>query len=226
MAPLPILFPLLSATPRLTESSRIHNGDTITASYVDASGTNRTATAAVNLVPPAVTAVTATIDLGVITITWQTSEAANSVVHYSTNQSFNLSVTNSDLVTSHIVRLYNLVPGQTYYFIVGSTDLAGNSTINNNGGSNYSFIGIQTPTVLLVDAYETADGSAPVIPDSSYTNALNATGFNAMRSGKSPTAVRRNSPICNPSKPSFGASPTTRSTMTEPTTRFRRSNSS
>ncbi len=154
----------------------VRNGDVITASYVDASGTNRTATATVDIAPPVLTAVTSSIDIGVITITWQTSEPANSVVYYSTNQSFNLSVTNSDLVTSHSVRLFNLVPGQTYYFIVGSTDLAGNTTINNNSGTNYSFVAVQTPLVLLVDAYETAEGS-PVIPDSAYTNALAATGF-------------------------------------------------
>ena len=38
-----------------------------------APATNRTATAVADLVPPVISGVTATLDLGVITISWQTS---------------------------------------------------------------------------------------------------------------------------------------------------------
>ena len=78
--------------------------------------------------------------------------------------------------TSHSVRLTKLVPGQTYYFYVVSADAAGNAATNNNSGAYFSFVGVATPTVLLVDAYDPVDGS-PVIPDSTYTNALAAAGF-------------------------------------------------
>ena len=66
----------------------IHNGDSIEADYVDSSGSLRAATAVADLVPPVISAVAATVDLGVITITWQTSEPANSIVHYGTNLVF------------------------------------------------------------------------------------------------------------------------------------------
>jgi hypothetical protein len=154
----------------------IHTGDTIEADYVDSSGNQRIATALADLVPPVISGLTSTADLGVITISWQTSEPATSIVRYSTNLTFNLGITNAALVTSHSVRLTKLIPGKTYFFYVVSADEAGNVITNNNSGAYLSFIGVATPTVLLVDAYDPVDGS-PVIPDSTYTNALAGAGF-------------------------------------------------
>jgi hypothetical protein len=81
---------------------QIANGDSLEADYFDSSGTKRIATAVADLVPPAISGVTASADLGVLTITWQTSEPANSIVQYGTNSAnLNLAVTNAALVTSH-----------------------------------------------------------------------------------------------------------------------------
>ncbi|MDB6122637.1 MAG: hypothetical protein JWQ71_1630 [Pedosphaera sp.] len=154
----------------------IHNADVIEARYIDAAGSNQIDTATVRLSPPAITSVAATLDLGVMTITWQTDQPGNSIVRYSTNFAFNLAVTNSTLTTSHVVKLSNLIPGKTYHFLVSSSDEAGNSATNNNSGAFFSFVAVPTPTVLLVDAYE-PDDSSPEIPDSTYTNALAATGL-------------------------------------------------
>ena len=159
---------------------QIAGGDNLEADYVDSTGARRIAAAVADLVPPAISAVTATTDLGVLTITWQTSEPAGSVVRYGTNSSsLNLAVTNAALVTSHVVKLTRLVPGRTYYYSVSSTDPAGNATTNNNSGAYFTFIGLATPTVLLVDAYDTAAetaNGATVIPDGAYTNVLAAAG--------------------------------------------------
>ena len=98
----------------------IQNGDTIEADYLDSLGIERTATALADLAPPVTSGVNASDDLGVITITWQTSEPANSIVRYSTNLTFNLAVTNSgprhQLIPSGLT---GLIPGETYYFYVG-----------------------------------------------------------------------------------------------------------
>ncbi len=159
---------------------QIANGDLLEADYFDSSGTKHLATALADLVAPTISAVTVTTDVGVLTITWQTSEPANSIVRYGTNSSnLNLAVTNAALVTSHVVKLTRLVAGKTYYFLVSSTDAASNLTTNNNSGGYFTFIGVATPTVLLVDAYDTVAEAAvgsPVIPDSSYTNVLSAAG--------------------------------------------------
>jgi subtilisin family serine protease len=154
----------------------IHSGDSIETDYVDSSGARRSATALADLVPPVISGVTATADLGVITISWQTTEPSTSIVRYSTNSTFNLAVTNLALVTSHSMRLTRLIPGKTYYFYIVSTDGAGNVVTDNNSGAYFSFIGIATPTILFVDAYDPVDGS-PTIPDSVYTNAFAAAGF-------------------------------------------------
>ncbi|MBW8864360.1 MAG: hypothetical protein JF609_05440, partial [Verrucomicrobia bacterium] len=56
----------------------------------------------------------------------------------------------------------------------------GNNATNNNSGAFFTFIGVATPTVLLVDAYDTAaeeNNGATVIPDGSYTNVLAAAGI-------------------------------------------------
>jgi hypothetical protein len=158
----------------------IHNGDAIEADYVDKFGNPRTALAVADLVPPALTGVAATVDVGVNTITWLTSEPANSLIRYGTNLTFNLAATQSVLVTSHSIRLGRLVAGKTYYFYVVSADAAGNTGTNNNAGAWYSFVAVATPTVLLVDDYDTAGEEAAgstVIPDSTYTNALTAAGY-------------------------------------------------
>ncbi len=115
-----------------------------------------------------------------LTITWQTTEPATSIVHYGTNSAnLNLGSTNLSLVTSHVVKLTGLIPGKTYYYVVVSGDAAGNVTTNNNR-ANYTFIGVAAPTVLLVDAYDTAAESAngaTVIPDSVYTNVFALAGI-------------------------------------------------
>ena len=154
----------------------IHNGDAIEADYTDSVGNNRTATALAQLVPPVVTGVTVTTNLGVITLTWHTSEPADSMVYYGTNKSLTLAVTNQDLTTTHVVKLSRLTAGKTYFFLISSADEAGNLGTNNNSGADFSFVAVPTPTVLLVDAYENADGSAD-LPDSLYTNALAAAGY-------------------------------------------------
>jgi serine protease AprX len=159
----------------------IHNGDWITASYVDSSGATQTASATAVLIPPVISDVSTNFNLGVINITWLTSEAADSVLYYGTNKlSLNLVASNASLTTSHSINLGNLVAGDTYYFAVVSTDDAGNTATNSNAGSSYSFVAVATPPVLLVDDYdyinESTNGSA-VIPTSAYTNALAATGF-------------------------------------------------
>jgi len=155
---------------------QIHNGDVIEADYVDAFGTKRAATATADIIAPTLTGVSVSSDLGVITITWQTSEPANSVIRYGTNQLFNLSLTNTDLSTVHSVKLPDLVAGVTYQFFVASSDAAGNTVTNNNSGGFFSFVAVATPTVLLVDAYVQADGS-PLVDDGAYTNALTSAGF-------------------------------------------------
>ena len=159
---------------------QIANGDNLEADYFDSAGTMRVATAVADLVPPAISSVSSFTDVGVLTITWQTSEPATSIVRYGTNSSnLNLGATNLALVTSHTMKLSGLIPGKTYYFLVVATDAAGNLATDDKSGVYFIFIGVATPTVLLVDAYDTAAeevNGATVIPDSVYTNVFASAG--------------------------------------------------
>ena len=173
--------PTAVGSPAPGRKLEIHNGDAITAAYVDSSGVTQTASATAVLSPPVISDVVTHFDLGVVTISWQTSEEANSIIYYGTNRlALNLVASNSTLTTSHALNLGDLSAGETYYFVVVSTDDAGNTTTNNNSGASYSFVAVATPPVLLVDDYdddgESEDGST-VIPAGSYTNALAATGY-------------------------------------------------
>lgn len=167
--------------PGASGSLEIHNGDAISASYIDSSGNTQSASAVAVLNPPVISGVTTNFDLGVITINWQTSEPSDSILYYGTNRlSLNLVASNATLTASHSVSLGGLAPGETYYFIVVSTDDAGNTATNSNAGAAYNFVAAATPPVLLIDDYdymnESTNGSE-VIPASSYTNALAATGY-------------------------------------------------
>ncbi len=171
----------LAGNPVADGKLEIHNGDAITAAYVDSSAVTQTASALAVLNPPVISSVNTSVDLGVITIAWQTSEAADSVLYYGTNRSaLNLVASNSALATSHAISLGDLPAGATFYFVVVATDDAGNTSTNNNSGASYSFVAVATPPVLLVDAYDEAGEStngSPVIAAGAYTNALAATGY-------------------------------------------------
>jgi hypothetical protein len=159
---------------------QIHNGDAIEVDYSDASGNPRNASATAQLIPPVITGIVVSTNLGVITITWQTSELADSVVRFGINQTFNGARTNNALVISHSIQLARLVPGTTYSFFIVSTDEAGNVTTNNNSGAFFGFVAVPTPTVLMVDDYDSAGedtAGSTVISDGVYTNALAASGF-------------------------------------------------
>lgn len=164
-----------------TGQIQIATGDNLEAIYLDSKGITRTATAVGDLVPPVVSGVQSSLDMGVLVITWQTTEPATSIVVYGTNSSnLNLGVTNNTLVTSHEVKLTRLIPGKTYYYKIITTDAAGNLVTDNNSGSYFTFTGVISPTVLLVDAYDTVaeeNNGATVIPDGSYTNVLTAAGI-------------------------------------------------
>jgi len=72
-------------------------------------------------------------------ITWDTDELSNSIVKYGTTTSLGSTQINASYVRSHSVTLTGLTSDTQYYFEVQSTDASGNTAIENNNGSYYTF---------------------------------------------------------------------------------------
>ena len=150
---------------------QIAHGGQIEVRYFDASANlNRSTFAVGDLVPPIITSVTTTNEFGLTVVSWTTDEAATSTVRYNTNATLNKVATSTELTTQHSVGLSGLVAGQTYSFHVASTDEAGNTSTNNNGGGLFNFVAPTVAKVLLVDNY--TDVLFAVPPLSGYTNTL------------------------------------------------------
>jgi len=159
---------------------QLAHGDTITAGYFDASaGTARSATALGDLLPPVITGVGSTNRFGVGSVLWTTDEPASTRVEYGTNSLLNLEASIPGTTTNHVVSLDDLVSGTTYYYRVISTDVAGNTSTNDNGGSLFTLVAPNTLPVLLVDAYYNGSWDYlffPPPPISNYTQPLTQLG--------------------------------------------------
>src|SRR6185295_3323971 len=103
---------------------------------------------------PQITAVSATnITTTGATVSWTTSEAADSLVEFGTTTAYGSSTSlDSALVTSHAVTLVGLTENTTYHYRVKSKDAAGNLAT----GSDQTF--------------NTLDGTAPQITAVTVTN--------------------------------------------------------
>ena len=73
------------------------------------------------------------------TITWATSEAANSTVNYGDSTALGLTASDSANFTDHSIMLTDLTPAALYYYEVSSTNAGGNTTVDNNCGVYYTF---------------------------------------------------------------------------------------
>jgi hypothetical protein len=156
---------------------QVSQGDWIHLEYYDASRQAlRVAMAMTDLIPPAISGVGVTNLFGQRLVAWRTEEPATSVVYFGlTPDTMSQSISNSSLATSHSVELNGLTPGQTYYFIVVSTDAAGNASTNRNGIVPHEITPTVNATVLVVDAYE-PDPADEIIPLSAYTMPLTECG--------------------------------------------------
>jgi len=125
----------------------VANGDTVTATYVDADdgqgGTNVTvtATATVDCTGPMITNVQVSgIGLENATVVFDTDEPATGTVRYGLScGALTDSVAESDAGTAHSLTLTGLSDGTRYYFAVDAVDEQGTPSTDDNGGSCYSF---------------------------------------------------------------------------------------
>ncbi len=144
----------------------VANGDTITATYIDADdgegGINVvvTADAPIDCQGPIISAVqVASLDSGSATITFTTDEAANGTIRYGLScGSLGDSQAEVGYKTAHTIVLTGLSNNTTYYFAVDAEDVGGNESTDDNGGACYTFT---TPNIPddCIDAIEACPGS-------------------------------------------------------------------
>ncbi len=129
-----------------TGELQVAHGDTITATYTDASPPGeRTDTATIDAQDPVITNVSASPGSTTCTITWTTDEASDSIVKHGTTTPPGSTTQDPTQTTSHSVTLSNLSSSTLYYYQVTSSDTVENQTTDNNGGSYYQFTTIAAP---------------------------------------------------------------------------------
>ena len=87
-----------------------------------------TTSTTVDNTPPVISNIQALVTDNTATITWNTNEAANSLVDYGLTNGYGESNSVAALVTAHRLTLTGLTPGTLYHYRVGSSDANGNST--------------------------------------------------------------------------------------------------
>jgi len=126
---------------------QIADGDTVTATYVDADdgqgGTNVTVTdtAVVDCTPPQISNVQTTeVDAHSATVTFDTDELARGTVRYGLAcGSLIQNAQEAWYDTAHSIDLTDLDDDTAYFYAVDAADEAGNASTDDNGGSCYTF---------------------------------------------------------------------------------------
>ena len=138
---------------------RAQGGDTVRAIYVDAtySETNRVS-ATVDTAAPAITGVSAAPGYVRVTVSWTTSEPADSLVQCGETPLSFRTAYDPALTLNHQITVLGLNPDTLHYFRVLSRDVADNLMMADNNGSNYTF---STLAPYLPPWFDDLDGDAP-----------------------------------------------------------------
>jgi len=147
----------------------------------DNSGSYYTFTTTADTTEPAVSSVSADVSADdAVSIVWTTDEDATTKVYYGTTISYGSETTlDSNYTKIHSVSIGSLNAETTYYYKVESIDAAGNTTVDDNNGSGYSFTTEQAYGVvgrrIYVPVESDTDQSAPSIDNLRIENIARST---------------------------------------------------
>ncbi len=145
------------------------DGDEITVVYVDAQPAGeRRAVAKVDARPPLISDVVVASEFGRTSVRWTTGEPADARVYFGTTNAVTNLVSDVSFRAQHALTLPQLVVGGTYFCRVVSTDPAGNTSTNDNGGRFFRFIGPKPANALLVYSPETLFAPGGLLGDTPY----------------------------------------------------------
>ncbi len=112
---------------------------------------------------PVISSINASTTDSTATITWNTDEAASSVINFGTTSDYGSTTVADGLVTEHTVELIGLISSGAYHYQVVSTDSAGN---------------VSTSSDLIFETAATPDITAPVISSISASTTDSAAVIN------------------------------------------------
>ena len=168
---------------------RVHHGDTFAIEYFDASANGIVrVSATVDTVPPTITGTTASPEYEEATISWSTSKDADSSIQFGESLFLGRTAYDPELTTDHSVIVSGLSPDHVYFYRVVSRDLAGNTVIDDNNGSMYSFRTLRPLSTPWTDSLETSRTNWVVLDGEPGTTWQLGTPNNGMESeAHSPT---------------------------------------
>jgi len=155
---------------------QVSEGDTVTATYTDASEGDATvsATATIDNSAPVISGVAITgVDKKSATVAWQTNESAAGVLSYKTSAATTWTTVSTTAKTSHSVQLTGLSHGTLYQVKISAIDPAGNTGVDDNGGNYYTFF---TDMEVVAFSDTIADGTSTF----ALTGGSNSAGENGM----------------------------------------------
>lgn len=145
-------------------------------------------------IPPKVTDVKATnMTFNGTTITWTTSEPANSVVSYGPTNAYGLTASDGSLVTDHKIVLSSpiITAAETYHYSVKSADAAGNTT--SSPDATFTTLGAKVPVKVVDQNNKPVSGAEVKIADSSAkTDSKGMATVSGVQTGKQTVVVNFN----------------------------------
>lgn len=133
----------------------VSDGDTVTATYLDANNgsgqaVSVSAQSSLDCAAPTVSNVRVeSLAARTTNVCWSTSETATGAVLWGTAIPLTNTVSESQAGTTHCVSLTGLNPDTTYSYAVSATDALGNAQTNNNGGQYFTFTTPSVPRATL-----------------------------------------------------------------------------
>ena len=136
-----------------------------------------------DLSSPVITSVNYVVSDSLAIIGWTTDELSDSFVEFGTDSlALDFNVGSTEGTTDHSITLTNLTPDQTYYFVAGSTDRAGNPSSKSDRFEFTTLSSADTTAPAVPTDLSATEGSRQVVLEWDGQIELDLNGFNVYRS--------------------------------------------
>ena len=136
-----------------------------------------------DLSSPVISSIQHAVSDSVAIVAWKTDELADSYVEFGIDSlSLDLNVGSPEGTLEHTITLTNLIPGQTYYYVTGSTDRAGNPSTESDISEFTTLSEADTTAPAAPANLSATEGTRQVVLSWDAELTLDLNGFNIYRS--------------------------------------------